>query len=501
MQSQKILFVVVFKLTKYALSFIFFYLMVLFYEPYVIGTVKFTIALVTIFSFIFNLGFSVAHLKIYPEEEDKAACIGTLLIFKGIFISISLVFYLSLLSLMNFETIILNIMIIFIFEQIMQGINSLMSNILIADDEIIKGTFPWVVISSSKIILIIIGLFLYPTNELTLAFIYLISTLVHTGFLVIYIFSYKVKLPTINLLRRYLHFTYPLIVSNIAVLISGNIGIILINFWISTDAVAYYYAGDHLSVFRTIIPNVIGLVMISIFSKNIKEKNIEKNEEIIKKLSKYFCFLWGGIVLLSFLYSDEVIIIFLSETYRPSIVIFNILILAHFVEINDIGVYTDLKAKGLTKIFSLIKFIGEIYNILLIIYFLAPFGLNLGINGLALSVLIKYITYTPVVRLILWLKYGYGYNFSIFLYLFAGILVFWLNSLYTANLDLLVHFYLLPIFIIIDIALYIGILYAIRGLKKEDFRYFKSFLNIKSLINLLYNDLAIKNNLFEDDDE
>ena len=171
MQSQKILIVVGFKLTKYALSFIFFYLMVLFYEPHVIGTVKFAIALVTIFSFIFNLGFSVAHLKIYPEEEDKAACIGTLLIFKGIFILASLVFYLSLLSLMNLESMILNIIIIFIFEQIIQGINSSMSNILIADDQIIKGTFPWVVISSSKITLIIIGLFLFPTNELTLAFI------------------------------------------------------------------------------------------------------------------------------------------------------------------------------------------------------------------------------------------------------------------------------------------------------------------------------------------
>ena len=160
-----------------------------------------------------------------------------------------------------------------------------------------------------------------------------------------------------------------------------------------------------------------------------------------------------------------------------------------------------MKAKGLTKSFSLIKFIGELYNILLIIYFLAPFGLNLGINGLALSILFKYITYTPVVRLILWLKYGYSYNFGIFLNLIAGILVFWLNSLYTVNLDFSVHFYLIPIFIIIDIALYIGILYVIRGIKKEDFRYFKLFLNIKSLIKLLYEDLAIKNNLFKDDNE
>jgi len=475
--------------------------MVLFYEPYTIGTVKFAIALVTIFSFVVNLGFSIAHLKIYPEEEDKSACIGTLLTYKGIFISISLIFYLSLLSFMNFDSLILSIIIIFIFEQIIQGINSLMSNVLIADNEILKGTFPWVVISSSKIILIIIGLYFFPTNELTLSLIYLISTLCHTGFLFIYIIPYKVKKPTIVLLKKYLHFTYPLIISNIAVLISGNIGIILINIWISPEAVAFYYAGDHLSVFRTIIPNVIGLVMISTFSKNLKENNLEKNRRIIKKLSKYFCLFWGAIIMLSFLYSDEIIIFFLSETYRPSIFIFNILVLAHIIEINDIAVYTDLKARGLTKTFSTIKFIGELYNILLIIYFLAPFGLNLGINGLALSILFRYLTYTPIIRLILWIKYKYSYNFSIFLYLIAAFLVFLLNSLYIRNFDLITHFYLIPIFVIFDLALYIGILFVIRGIKKEDIKYFKLFLNIKSLIKLLYEDLALKNNIFKNDKE
>lgn len=491
MQSQKILFVVGFKLTKYAFSFIFFYLMVLFYEPYIIGTVKFIIALVTIFSFVVNLGFSIAHLKIYPEEEDKSACIGTLLTYKGIFISISLIFYLSLLSFMNFDSLILSIIIIFIFDQIIQGINSLMSNVLIADNEILKGTFPWVVISSSKIILIIIGLYFFPTNELTLSLIYLISTLCHTGFLFKYIVHYKVKKPTIGLLKKYLHFTYPLIISNIAVLISGNIGIILINFWISPEAVAFYYAGDHLSVFRTIIPNVIGLVMISIFSKNIKENNLEKNRRIIKKLSKYFCLFWGAVIMLSFLYSDEIIIFFLSETYRPSIFIFNILVLAHIIEINDIAVYTDLKARGLTKTFSIIKFFGELYNIILIIYFLAPFGLNLGINGLALSILFRYITYTPIIRLILWRKYKYSYNFNIFLYIIAAFLVILLNSLYIRNFDLLTHFYLIPIFVMVNLALYIGILFVIRGIKKDDIRYFKLFLNIKSLTKLLFEDLAV----------
>ncbi len=113
---QKIFFVISFKLTKYALSFVFFYLMVLFYTPSAIGTVQFVIAFVALFSFIFNLGFSIAHLKIYPEEENKASCIGTLLSYKVIFILLSLIFYFSLLFFMNLDYILSSIILIFIFD-------------------------------------------------------------------------------------------------------------------------------------------------------------------------------------------------------------------------------------------------------------------------------------------------------------------------------------------------------------------------------------------------
>lgn len=497
MQPQKILFVIGFKLSKYALSFIFFYLMVIFYSPDTIGTVQFAIALVAIFSFIFNLGFDVAHLKLYPEEEDKAACIGTLFTFKGIFILISLIFYFLLLNLMKLDYLLTAILIIFILDQIIQGLNSSMSNILMADEEIIKGSFPWVIISSSKIILLIVGLFYFPTNELTLASIYLISTVLHFLFLLIFIVSYRIKKPNKILISKYLKYTYPLSFSAIAVLISGNIGIVLIRIWISSEAVAFYYAGDHLSVFRTIIPNVISLVMISIFSRNIKERNLEKNERYIKIITKYFGILWSAIIFLSFLYSDELIIIFLGQDYEPSIFVFNILILAQVIVINDIAVLTDLNARGLTKLFSTIKIIGEIYNIFLTIFFIAPFGLNLGIIGVALSILFKNLTYTPIVRFYLWKKYKYQFNFEVFLYLIASLIIILISSLLTSQFDLIKMFYFIPILILINISMYVGILYLFRVLKKEDFKNIVLMLNIKNIVKALREELRLKNNNFK----
>ena len=49
-----------------------------------------------------------------------------------------------------------------------------------------------------------------------------------------------------------------------------------------------------------------------------------------------------------------------------------------------------------------------------------------------------------------------------------------------------------------NITLYFGLLYALKGIKREDIKYFKLILNPKSLINILYKDLSIKpNNLNE----
>ena len=124
MESQKLLYVVIFKLIDTGLAFVFFYFMVIFYEPNVIGKVRFAISFVSIFSFIYNLRFNIAHLKIYPESEEKAACIGTLMFYKAFFISIALIFYFVLLSFLNFSPIVLVLLIIFMFEQIIQGVNN-----------------------------------------------------------------------------------------------------------------------------------------------------------------------------------------------------------------------------------------------------------------------------------------------------------------------------------------------------------------------------------------
>ena len=232
--------------------------------------------------------------------------------------------------------------------------------------------------------------------------------------------------------------------------------------------------------------------MIPIFSRNVKANKFEKNKQIIKKVSKYSCLLFGIIIMLSFLYSDELIIIFIGKTYTQSIFIFNILILAQIIYINDIAVYADLNARGLTKLYSILNIIGESYSIFLIILFVSPQGLNLGINGVALAMLFRHATLSPILRFYLWKRYTYGYNFEIFIFIISAFCIYLINLFLFSNVNLLIFFYLIPILSIINIIFYFGILYLFRILKKEDLRYIKLMLNVKSLIKLLYSDLVLK---------
>lgn len=492
MESQKILFAVIFRLIKFTFGFIFFYIIVLFFIPQVIGTVQVAIAFVAIFSFIFNLRFDVAHLKIYPEEDNKAECIGALFILKIISTILALIFYFTFLFYFEFEPVLTILIIIFVFEQITQSLSNGLMNILIADGEMIKSQFPWLINAGSRIVILIFGIIFFELNEYTLASAYILSTIIHFLILIIYLLPYKISKPNKVLLRKYLKFTYPLSIQTIFILVSTNIAIILIDIWIYTEAVAFYYVGKHLADFRTIIPNLIILIFIPIFTKNVMANKLEKNKQIIKKVSRYSCLLFAMIIMLAFLYSNYIIINFIGETYYQSVFIFNILILSQIIYINDIAVYADLNARGYTKLYSTLNILGEAYSIFLTVLFIAPNGLNLGINGIALAQLFRHATYSPILRLFLWKKFNYSYNFDMFLFLFSAFIVYLLNSLLLPDINLFIYFYLIPLLAMINIILYFGILFIIRGLKKEDLRYIKLFLNFKQLINLLYRDLSLK---------
>lgn len=484
MHSQKIVFFVIFRIIKYAMGFVFFLVTVEFFSPTIIGNVRFALSIAAIFSFILNLGFDIAHLKAYPEEKNKSACIGTYYFIKFISIIVYLLFFAILLFISNFDINLFPVFIIFIFDILIQSINTSIGNTFIADNKIMLEAYPWIIDSFFKIIFLFIWNFIFQLNETILASVYIISTIIHTCFLLIHLRNYKIKRPTKLLLKKYFNFTLPLILSSITFIITQNLVVILTKIMISSEAVAYYYAGNNLSLYRHILPQVIILTIVPILSKKLTNSQMENNQKDINLINKYACMIYGVILLISLSYSFELILILVGEQYISSIFIFNALILAEIFVLNDTAVYSDLNARGLTRLYSMIQILGEIYYLPLFIFFIAPFGLNFGINGLALSLILKNLTYIPLVRIYLWKKYHYSYYFGILKYLFAALIVFLINYGITYNIDLIAKSYLIVVFAFLEIGLYLLILYIIKGITKEDLSYFKLLLNIKNLKNL-----------------
>lgn len=501
MQSQKVLLVLIFNVLKTVFGFIFFYFTILYYDPEVIGEVQAVISFVFLFSFIFDLGFSFAHLKIYPEEENKSDCISALLFLKSIFIIIAITFYFSILFGFNFDDLPRIIIIIFISEIILQSVNTVFSNILIADNKSIIEAFSWMILSVSRIIIIIFFQIYFPSNEIALASIYIITTFLRTVFLLIYVRSYKIGALKKRLIKKYFIFTIPLIVSMISFRVSESIGTLVAYYWISTEAVAYYYAGIQLTAFRSILPFIINLLFVPIFSKNIKEGKSEENKNIITLVSKFSCLIYILVILLSFLYSDEVILFFLGETYRESIFIFNFIVLANLLYINDRVVYMELYAAGKIKITILIDFLSQLLYIALVLIFVSPLMLNLGIKGLALAMLAQYLIFSPLMRIYLWKKYKYSYFLGIFHYFGIAFIIYFFNNLLFCEIDLLSNFILIPLFAGLNVLLYFSIIYLTNGFQKEDIVMFKQFMNIKQLTKIFIEDIGIKKKNGQNDEE
>ena len=80
MESVKILISLISTFSKVFLGLIFFYILRVFYVIEDVGIYSATYSFLSIFVFILDLGFSVAHIKFYSESVDdyeKKLCNGT----------------------------------------------------------------------------------------------------------------------------------------------------------------------------------------------------------------------------------------------------------------------------------------------------------------------------------------------------------------------------------------------------------------------------------------
>ena len=493
MDSIKILLSISFSLLEIILGLFFFILIRLYFKIEIIGILGILVSFFMFFTFIFNLGFDIAHLKFFSESsnsDQEAMCNGTFLFYSLVQYVIYIVLTLVLIPINPAFKFDLTIVYIFWIGKLLLMGESFFKIIFLSRKEIIKSIFPKLISTSLKLIFLLCFINLYIRNIWLLIFIYLSTDLI---FFVIYLYLFrkiKVKKPNNESLVKYFKYSYPFfIISSLTVIINW-FDLTIISFWFSLEEVANYFTAKQIYTYLFIIFSSIPNILISTFSKNI---TLEKNEEtikIIKKTDRILTLFVVPIVFLIIMYSTELIVLIFGDKYELAGQILSILSLNLIIMSIEFATTSQLKALGEVNILAKIALLKIFLSITLMIIFVSPFFLNMGILSGALALVVSEIIMQIIYRLLVYKKYSLGFYWGLFKNMIVMFLVLiiqlYLNNLFNYSIIFM------PIFILLDLSLYFLILYIFKGIKKEDILFLKETINIRNIKTQIFREL--KNN-------
>ena len=362
--------------------------------PSVIGLIAYGTAFAGVFGFVNGL-FGPAHIKIVAEQKSEDNCNKTFFILKVITTFIFVFFVLTYYVIKDYFIgsgfdsneyriiIFLSVAII-----VIQNFTSASDRIFIARMEQAKSNIPSIFQSIfyniGRSVLAILGFG---------AVILISSQLVTLLFLIIFYLYFLRNIPfgkySHTLAKRYFTLSIPIFIVVLSNSLSVYLGRLLLEGFTDIKSLGLYTAGYNIAGIFLLMASTAGTVFFPLFSKAVENDRIN---EIIKYIKHYerFLFLWiFPLTLFLSLFGKYIIILFLSMRYIDSASVFQLLVIASFLQLLIIP-FSNLLL-GFNK-FNLIAYLGIsrlTLQIGLLFVFSYPKLLDLGIAGFALAQLIS----------------------------------------------------------------------------------------------------------------
>ncbi len=363
--------------------------------PTVLGTVAFSLAFVSMFEFIADLGIGVAHMKLISEGQDIGKCISTYAVLKIINIFLFVIVVLGLFLVqkhilhIKFESVAHEyVIIIFLIAGVLNQLLYIPSITFAAKTEQAKQSILEFIKTFIYQILRVIIVFL-GYRAVALAFGNLISTIIVIP-LVIYLFKdYPRSKFDKQLATRYIKISLPILIIAMSTNVIFYLDRVALQYFTNSEQVGYYTAGYRIGAFVVMIASSVGMLFFPLFSKAASAHNFEYIKRTISKFERFiFLFIMPGVIFLS-LYSDVIVKVLLGDQYSSSIPILTIINVAMFMMVLNTPYGNVITGMGFFRLTALLN-IANLFLFILLIYVLPnPKVLNLGAVGVAITVLIS----------------------------------------------------------------------------------------------------------------
>ena len=472
------------------LAFFHFYFIRILFDITIVGYYSLITSFLMAMSFILDLGFSIAHLKFIPEaidEEQESEMNGAFFIFRIIQLALYIFFIIIIFPFIPIYDGNIFITILLIVSTILTFSEVFFNPLFLSKKFVIKKSLAMLISIAFRICFLIVFMNVFVKDMYFLTITLIISSVIFFCINLYLIRDFKFKKPSLKLLKSYLNYTLPLFIVSSLTIIINNIDILIVNLWFSLNEIANFFTAKQIFTFLTIFVIGVSNVLTTTFSKNISSGEKEKNIKIIRLTHKYINLIIVPIIFLIILYSSNIIGFLFGEVYNLSSNILNYFSFSLFTTSIGCAISVQFKALGKTRLIATITIIRNLIAIFLIVIFVAPFFLNMGSLGAAIAFTSTEFIMQLIFRPIYYIKYNIGFYWGSFRNLFIMLVVFLLQ--YYINSVIKIELYYVPLFILMDLALYFFINYLLKGFTIEDIKFFLSVINFKNIKNQIITEL------------
>jgi len=471
------------KLVEFFFTLLFFYYSRLWFPVDIIGELGAIISLSLIYSFIADLGFSIAHMRIYNDYEDldsKYRCNGALLVIKLIQISLYIIISIVVFYLSDKMRLYPEESMIIILSNILMLISGVFfTPIFLSQQKIIKNIFTLVISVIVKFLWIIYVRTLNIQNIINLSLSYLVGSIALFTLSFFLNRSIKILKPDYELLKKYLLFSLPFFFSSLAWMISQYLPTLVVDTWYNSKEVAVFITAQQLFLFFSNIPNMISDVLLPALSKERNLDNSTSASRIIYVNQKYFLIIYILIVILSSNFAENIILEILGESYAGVGNILSILLLSNVLGMNLFAIRSDLQVKNHVYFTESLSIIYLIWLIFWLYLFTSPDVLGLGAMGAGISITISQFIYWGIFAFFAVRKYRYHFYWGIVTIGIIAIPLAFVGRYFSNIIGW--NIFMAVLISCLLIAIYIGALLLIKVIKMEDLRFWLDLLKPKSI--------------------
>ena len=499
--GQRSLLLLILRLASSFLGFLGLFLITNFLGAAVYGSIAFVFSLLAAFSSFCDLGFNQAHIKKLSEGQDEEGCLSTFIIVKlaltGIMVLVTAISLLTWIYLMggSIDAEAENLIVLFMLYNIFLSFSSIVTTTYYAKMEIVKTQIVILTENFARIIMISIVVF-GGGGAIQVALAYVLASIAMMVVALVLLLRDKFRWKKPTFFRTYVKFALPLAFVAIVTTISANIDKIIIGFYYSNEAVAYYSSSQVFINSIAVVGASVAALTYPSFSSWHSQGKIE-GIRLSTLMAERYLFMFGlPITLLFILFPSEIAVALFGSEFAPagetmrwlSIAMFLILInTVHTSQVNAVN-RPDLTAK-----LTFLQFF--VFLILLVLLvpdsFLGLGGLGLSYLGAALASMISALVLFVATRFVVKKLTGTSFNPRLLLHLFAAAVTAVILLLFD-QLVPIDNLMILLLYVILSLELFALALYMLRELTSEDFRYLEEVFNPSKLWRYSFDEMKGK---------